>query len=336
MTDKLKVGVIGAGAIAQVVHLPILKKLPYVDLTAICETDKIKLLNVAGKFNVSKAFTDLQKFFDADEYDAVFILTPTHTHKEIAQSASHYCKNILIEKPIARSASEAKEICDYLTHQKARVMVGMNMRFRSDAMLLRGLVESGELGDPYLIRTGWFKPMSSMQNWFTRKATAGGGVIIDLGISVLDLALWLFNYPAVESVTARGFNHATKEIEDTACAFIKTKDKKVLSMEVSWTLNFEKEIFYCNLFGTNGSGFLNPFRVFKSLGEGHVDLTPPSTKRTENLYHKSYENEVKHFFAAVRGLGRWVATGEEAVSRMKVVDAFYKSIRTNKEVFIKN
>jgi len=335
LTDKLKVGVIGAGAIAQVVHLPILRKLPFVDLAAICETDKIKLSNVANKFGVSKTFTDLEKFLEADEYDAIFILTPTHTHKEIAQTVSHYCKNILIEKPIARSAGEAKEICDYLAHQKACVMVGMNMRFRTDAMLLRSLIESGELGDPYLIRTGWFKPRSSLQNWFVRKATAGGGVIIDLGISILDLALWLLNYPAIESITARGFNHTTKEIEDSACAFIKTRDKKVISMEVSWTLNFEKEIFYCNLFGTNGSGFLNPFRIFKSLGEEHVDLTPPSAKKTESIFHKSYENEVKHFFAAVRGLGPWVATGEEAVSRMKVVDAFYKSIKTNKEVFIK-
>lgn len=334
--ERTRVGIIGAGAMAQIVHLPILVKNNYIEVTAICDIDKIKLSSVAQKFSIPKKYTSYEKFLEENEFDAIFILTPTNSHKELVQKSSHYCKNILVEKPIARSAQEAKEICDYISRQKAKVMVGMNMRFRPDAMLLRSLIESKELGEPYLIRVGWFKPRSSLQNWFLKKATSGGGVIIDLGISVIDLALWLLNYPAVESITARGFNHAITEVEDSACAFIKTKDKQVINLEVSWTLNFENEMFYCNLFGTKGSGFLNPLRVFKSVGENQLDLTPQFSRKGENLFSKSYENEIKHFLSAVRGLGPWVSTGEEAISRMKVIDAFYKSIKLNKEVFISN
>ncbi len=70
-------------------------------------------------------------------------------------------------------------------------MVGMNLRYRPDTMLLRSFINSNEIGEPFYIKCGWIRKQSSSEKWFTKKEESGGGVIIDLGIHLLDLALWL-------------------------------------------------------------------------------------------------------------------------------------------------
>lgn len=332
MKKELEVGIIGCGAVAQIIHLPTLKRLSNVKIKAICDTDKRKILAIKEKYNVENAYTDLKKFFVENEFDAVMILTPTNTHKEIAELASEYCKNLFIEKPVARTYKETEELQKSLDKKNTNVMVGFNMRFRPDAMLMKSLVEAKEFGKPYLVRVGWFRPRSSAQSWFINKSYAGGGVVMDLAINIIDLAMWMLDYPEVYSVTAYNFYHTTKNVEDSATAMIKTKNDQVINFEVSWILSTENEFFYCNLFGTEGAGLLNPLRVFKQIGTSQLELTNQNKTTATNLYLKSYENELKHFFAAVNGLGKWVSTLKEASKRMQLIESIYKSAQMNKEI----
>lgn len=332
MKKTLKFGIIGCGAVAQIIHLPILKKNPSIQITAICDIEKHKLLSVAEKFGVDRSYTDLNKFFEENEFDAVMILTPTNTHKEIAKFASGYCKNIFIEKPITRDYKETKELQQAIKKNHANVMVGFHMRFRPDSMLMKSLIEANEFGDLYLVKTGWFRPRSSMQNWFVKKTYSGGGVLMDLGLSIIDLALWMLNYPDILSVTAHNFHITTKDVEDAAVIMIKTKKGHVISMEVSWLLSNENEWFYFNLFGSNGSGFLNPLRVKKQIGNSQIDLLDHSKSVTSNFYIKAYENQIKHFVGVINGIGNWVSTIEEALARQNLLEAIYKSAKLNKEI----
>lgn len=332
MKKDLEIGLIGCGAVAQVIHLPILKRMANVNIKAICDIDRRKLTAIKEKYNIELAYSDVVKFFEENEFDAVMILTPTNTHKEIAELASDYCKNIFIEKPVTPTFKETEELEKKLSKKNVNVMVGFNMRFRPDAMLMKSLVDGKEFGNPYLVRVGWFRPRSSSQSWFVNKSYAGGGVIMDLAISIIDLAMWMLDYPEIYSVTAYSFYHTTKNIEDASTAMIKTKNNQVINLEVSWILSTENEFFYCNLFGTEGVGLLNPLRVFKQVGTSQMELINPTRTTATNLYLKSYENELKHFFAAVNGLGKWVSTLKEACSRMQLVEAIYKSAQTNKEL----
>lgn len=334
MKKELEIGIIGCGAVAQIIHLPILKKMSNVKIKAICDIDKRKILAIKEKYDIDSAYTDLKKFFVENDFDAVMILTPTNTHKELAEFASEYCKNIFIEKPVARTYKETEELRESLEKNNTKVMVGFNMRFRPDAMLMKSLVEAQEFGKPYLVRVGWFRPRSSSQTWFVKKTYAGGGVIMDLAINIIDLAMWMLDYPEIYSVTAYNFYHTSKDVEDSATAMIKTKNNEVISFEVSWVLSNENEFFYFNLFGTEGAGLLNPLRIFKQVGTSQLELTNPNRATSSNLYLKSYENELKHFFAAVNGLGKWVSTLKEASARMKLIEAIYKSAQLNKETKI--
>lgn len=335
MTDQTKVAVIGLGGVAQLIHLPNLCKISNATISAVAEINKNRLNAIADKFNIKERYTDYKELLAKNDCDAVIIATPTSTHKDVAIDCLRAKKNVLVEKPLARSYSEAKLVLAAAKKYKKKLMVGMNLRFRPDAMLLRSLLSSGEIGEPFYVKCGWIRRQSSAQKWFTKKTEAGGGVIFDLGILLLDLSLWLLDYPTVQSISTKNFNHNTKDVEDTSISFIKFKNSSVISMETSWSLVLDRDDFYVNIYGTKGYATLNPFRVFKKMEDQTMDLTPSQPESPLTLFKKSYVNELKTFIGTVRGLNPLFSSGDEALSRMKIIDSMYKSARENKEVRFK-
>jgi predicted dehydrogenase len=334
--EKVKVAVIGLGGIAQLVHLPNLTKANNVIVTAVAEINKNRLNTIADKFNIPERYSSYQDLFEKSEAEAVIIATPTSTHKEITIAALQSKKDVLVEKPLARTYEEAKPIVEAARKNKRKIMVGMNLRYRPDAMILRSLIKSGEIGSPLYVKCGWIRTQSSLGKWFTKREESGGGVIIDLGILLLDLSLWLLDYPPVSTVSTQRYFHNTKNVEDTAISFIRCKDTSIITMETSWSLPVERDIFYLNIYGTKGTASLNPFRIFKRVEDQLIDLTPAGSDNALNLFRKSYVNEMKSFIGAVRGLTPVFSSGEEALSRMKIVEAMYRSASENQEIKIKD
>lgn len=330
--EKARIGVIGLGGVAQLVHLPNLSKMNNAEISAVAEVKQSRLTAVADKFNVKARFKDYKEMLDKVTLDAVIIATPTSTHKDIALDCLNAGKDILVEKPMARSYAEAKLIVDAAKKNKCNLMVGMNLRFRPDTMLLRSIINSGEIGIPYYVRTGWIRQQSSSEKWFTKKEESGGGVIIDLGIHLIDLSLWLLGYPEIESISTQNYHHNTKNVEDTSISFIKCTNSSVISVETSWSMPVAKDHFYLNLYGTKGSYSSNPFRVYKKLDESFMDLTPSQSDNPSVLFKKSYMNELKSFIGAVKGLHPVFSPGEESMQRMKIIEAMYKSASENIEV----
>ncbi len=332
--EKTKIAVIGLGGIAQLVHLPILSKLQNVQITSIADINKNRLNGIKEKYGIKACYQDYNEMLDKEEIEGVVIASPTDTHANIAIDCLKAKKDILIEKPIARNLEEAKEIQSAAKKNKKQVMVGMNLRYRPDAMLMRSLVNSGELGDLFYVRCGWLRRQSSEQKWFINKTLSGGGVLIDLGIMILDLGLWILNDDKLKSVFVQTFSHSTKNVEDSAIGMIRFADERVLSFEVSWGLHAEWDKFHLAAFGTKGTAHLNPLRAYKRLESGHVDYTLPTNANSTNLYKKAFENELKHFIAAVRDNSPMVSTCDDAVTLMKLLDAIYKSAEQKKEIII--
>ncbi len=324
--DKTKVGVIGLGGIAQLVHLPILSKLNTVQLVAVAEINKSRLKNVGEKYPSAKQFLDYKEMLSNDELDAVIISTPTDTHEKIALDCLESKKNILIEKPISRNLKEAKEIVTAAKKVKKVAMVGMNSRFRPDTMLLRSIINSGDLGDLFYINCRWLRKKSSLQKWFTNKNLSGGGVIIDLGIVILDLALWMLD-DNVETVSVQKYNHTKNEIEDSAMGMLRFQKGEVINFEVSWELLSNTDSFNITVHGTKGSASLNPFRIYKKTESLNMDYSPNKTSNVQNLFRKSYENELRHFIGTIREGSPVISSAEESLSRMKLLDVIYKEIR---------
>jgi len=330
---KTKIAVIGLGGIAQLVHLPILKKLDNAEVSAVSEISKSRLNSVADKFGIKNKYTDYKELLKNDDSEAVIISTPTGTHRSIAIDVLQAGKHVLIEKPVATSLSEAEDIKKASINAGKIVMVGMNMRYRPDAMLLKSLLNNKEIGEVFYIRASWLRKQSSSEKWFMKKGEAGGGVLMDLGILLLDLSIWLLNYVDVTGVSIKNFKHRTKTVEDSSVGLVRLKGDKLINFEVSWSLLSEKDDLHLDVFGTHGTAHLNPLRAYKLLNGKKIEYSPfNSTTISKNLYKKSYENELKHFIGTVNENLGITSSIDSAVHRMRLLEALYKSANTNAEV----
>ena len=267
--------------------------------------------------------------------NAIIVAVPTDLHKDFSIKALEAGKNVLVEKPIARNYIETKAIVDVAQKTGKILVVGMNNRFRGDVMIQRSFVRSNGIGELFYIKAGWLKSQSSNTKWFMEMDKSGGGVMLDNGIVMLDLGMWMYDFPDVHSVSAVNYSHNTKSVEDSNFTFIRFKNGSTLTLEVSWSFLRGSEFFYCNVYGKQGSSMINPLRIFKKHDSELFEVTPKMSNATSTSLKNSFEYQLKHFIGAVKGLYKPLSTGEEALKRMLIVDAIYKSAKLGKEIIIK-
>src|SRR5690606_41060048 len=107
--EKTRIGIIGLGGIAQLVHLPNFSKMSNVIVSAVSEINKNRHDTIADKFNIAERYVDYNEMLENSNVEAVVIATPTNTHKEVAIAALKSKKDILVEKPLARTYAERSE-----------------------------------------------------------------------------------------------------------------------------------------------------------------------------------------------------------------------------------
>lgn len=334
MNKKAKIAIIGVGGIAQIAHIPIWKKLENAELVAVFDRNLSRAKWVAERFEIPCVCQSYGELLGMEEIDAVDICTPTASHAELATLALKAGKHALVEKPMAINHQEASNMTSAAIEHDRRLMVAMNVRYRPDSMILHKFTQKGELGNIFYAKAGWLRPRDSMfsQEWFADRETAGGGVFMDLGIQMLDVSLWLMGEPKAKSVNATTYNNSGLSVEDSAAVFIRLDNDATLTIEVSWSLLSENDIFYTNLFGTQGGGLLFPLRIHKELHGSLVNLTPSSEHTEANLYKWSYENEIRHFNNCIVNDSIEVPSPEHNLERMRIVDAIYESARIGREV----
>ncbi len=328
----IKIGIIGLGQIAQTIHIPLWSKMSNAEIAAVYDPDKDRAKAIAEKLK-AKVYNSVDALLADEEIDAVHICSPTHTHMKYTLESLEANKHVLVEKPIARNFEESQKIFDVWKKTDRVVMVGMNQRFRQDAMILKTFLDNKDLGDIYYIRAGWNKPIRDAHSWRLKKSQSGGGVLLDLGILMIDLSLWLTNFPKIKSVSAMTFHHNIDSVEDT-CIFQAFFDGGVIHIENSWSPILDSDEQWMRVYGTEGSAKMNPFNIHKMMHGNLVDITPRGVENDKNMYKKSYENELKHFIGAVRKLHPATCTPKDSIDRMKLIDAIYLSAKTGKEVKI--
>jgi predicted dehydrogenase len=332
--SKVRIGIVGVGWVAQVVHLPTLLKMPEAEVVAVCDRDKARVRLVGEKFGLTRQYTDLAQMLEHEQLDAVVVCTSTDAHKDVTIAALKAGKDVLVEKPIARTYPEALAMADAARETRRKLMVGMNHRFRPDTMILKSFIQGKELGKIYYTRVGWLRQRAFDQGWITQKEKSGGGVFIDQGIVMLDMALWMMGYPQVVRLNAAHYHNKTRKVEDTSVVTLMLNTGATVNIEVSWSMCLDQDIYYCYLHGGDGSASLSPMKIYKELHGSLVNLAPSRIESPQHIFKRSYENELKHFLGAVRDLHPVISTADEAVQRMKIVDAVYRSAKRGKEVTV--
>ena len=331
MTRTLRVGVVGAGAIAQVAHLPVLSKLKGVEVAAVCDSDLPKAQALAARFGVRDSFDDIEDLLGYAKPDAVLVCTPNHLHEVHVAAALSAGAHVLVERPLALTPVGVEKIIAARERAGRVVMVGMNHRFRSDVQAVRGFLRGGELGPLRAARGGWyvFRPSRSGPDWRRRRAESGGGAMFDLGLPLLDLALWLGGNPEPRHVTSalkRGDG-----VEESGAALVVCKGDFSIFVDVSWSHVGDAERFWLDFMGDKGSASIAPLRVFKEMHGTPMNVTPTGAAGRENAFSASYRSEWAHFLATMHGDVDPPNLGEQLVLQ-RLLAAIYRSAEEGRDV----
>jgi predicted dehydrogenase len=352
MTNPIGMAVIGTGAVAQARHLPAFQKLQAegkVHLVALCDLHTDTLDRLATQFDVPHMFTDYREMLALDAVDAVAVCTPNFLHKQPVLDAFAAGKHVICEKPLAINAAEGAEMVAAGRAAGKQFQVAYNLRFGAGAQAVRRFVSDGKLGEIYYARAQALRRRGiPSHGHFTDKRKQGGGPLIDIGAHVLDLTLWLMDFPKPVSVTGQAvakFGHRegviglrgqwdTKNftVEDFAAGFIRLENGATLTLESSFAANLAQDQFQTTLLGTEGGAFVDMLsdantRLYREESGTLTDTTPVFLPQVA-----THEAELRAFIQALTDGTPVPVPAEQALVVTQVLDALYHSAEIGREV----
>jgi len=345
---SIGIGIIGSGGIAQGAHLPAYKALADDDVRVIAVADvrRETAEQAAKKFEVPHIYEDYRELLKRSDIDAVSVCTPNFMHKQPTIDALEAGKHVLVEKPLAINAAEGREMVAAARRTGRKLQAGLNNRFGSGPQALKRFVEAGELGNVYYARSQALR-RRGIPSWgvFTQKDKQGGGPLIDIGVHILDLTLWLMGHPKPVAASGQTYTKFGKRegvvglmgqwdtksytVEDFGVGFVRFENGATLTLETSFAANLEKEIFNCELFGTEGGCSLSPLRLFFERNQTLIDATPVFLPQVH-----THQAEIKSFVEAIRNDTEPVVTAEQGLMVTEILDAIYRSADEGREVRI--
>jgi len=294
-----------------------------------------------------KLYADYKQMLAEEKIDAVDICTPNLYHKQPTIDALKAGMHVIVEKPIAMSAKEARAMVQAARDNDRKLMVAQCQRFRPDVQLLKKMIDAGELGEIYYSRV-WALRRRGVPAWgvFIEKDKQGGGPMIDIGVHMLDMALYLMGHPKPVAVSGQCYTKFGKKkgvfnpwgawdpkkytVEDYAAGFVRFDNGATLSIEASFAANIKKDELNVTLLGTEGGSDMDPFRIYKERHQRIIVEEPTMLPQVN-----TYEAELKEFFAAIRENRDPLVTGEQALMTQLILDGVYESSEKGKEIAIK-
>jgi len=194
--DKVRIGIIGCGGIANGKHMPSLKKVPQAEMVAFCDLIVEKAEKAAKEYGVpgAKVYTDYHELLADKSIDVVHVLTPNRAHSFITVDALEAGKHVMCEKPMAINSAEAQKMLDAAKRTGKKLTIGYQNRQRPDSLYLKKEAMDGTFGDIYYAKATAIR-RRAVPTWgvFLNEYEQGGGPLIDIGTHALDLTLWTMN-----------------------------------------------------------------------------------------------------------------------------------------------
>jgi predicted dehydrogenase len=299
---------------------------------ALCDNDAAKARTLAQRFEIPDYFTDIDDLFDSQGLDAVVIATPNHLHEPHVLSALRAGVHVLGERPLAMNERGVMRILAAAERTDRRVVASNPHRFRADVQALAGFLRGGELGKVVGMRAGAYHRRGSAEGWRLRRAEAGGGAFLEYGHSLLDLSLWLLNFPEAARVSAHFVRErGTTSVEDTMVVLLSCAGGLACTFNVTWNYVGERDRWAFEVLATRGSARLGPLRVVKDISGRPRDVSPVGAATRDTPLIQSHRAELAHFVAVVRGDVAYEPPVTQATV-MRIVDAAYRSAEEGREV----
>ena len=296
-------------------------------VTALSRRDSQRAQESARQFGIAHAFTSTAELCACREVDAVFVTSPDALHLSDVLEAVRHRKPVLVEKPMARNASEAQQMVDAARDAGVLLGVAHNMRFQHSVQWFRDRVADGAIDQPLLARATFVAPMlSSPRAWVNDPALATGGPLADIGIHCIDTLRYILG-DEVESVTLQAQYDEHSPMEATAAGVLRFTRGTLASISVSGRAIYQTEIEVIGPTGLlSAVNALNVERpVTLQLRRGYELL-----EQVEVANDDCYALQIDAFAAAIEEVQEFQVPGEEGVRNQLVLDAAYRSIKSGK------
>lgn len=355
----LKVGIIGCGGIAEGKHLPALAQLEEVVLVAFCDIIKERAEKAKINYGTKEAvvFEDYKKMLAEVDLDIVHVLTPNNAHSEITVAALEAGNHVMCEKPMAKTAEEARTMINTAKRTGKKLTIGYQNRFRADSQYLHEACLDGDLGEIYSAKAHAVR-RRAVPTWgvFLDEEAQGGGPLIDIGTHALDLTLWMMDNYKPKYVVGRAYRKLAETknaanifgpwdpekftVEDSAFGFVVMENDATIYLESSWALNsLDVKEAKTTLFGSKGGADMNDGLTINGEDRGLLyDKKIQTETGGVDFYAGGNDGpelaEARSWVKAILEDTEPVVKPEEALVVTEILEAIYQSSKTGEPVYL--
>ncbi|HYL58495.1 MAG TPA: Gfo/Idh/MocA family oxidoreductase [Candidatus Acidoferrales bacterium] len=340
----ITVAISGTGAIAERAHIPALRSVADARIVALQSRTAEKAQRVVdalwpGGSDRPRVVTDFDEMLARERPDAVCVFTPNHLHCEFTLKALASGAHVLVEKPMAPTAAEARRMVDAARRAGRVLMVAMQRRYGGLERTIKDALVSGAIGRPHFIRArlshGGPESWAPGQKWFTTASEAGGGAMLDLGVHVADLAIWYMG--EVDSVSGQVATLAKKiEVDDTGAMVLRFKSGVVGVVEASWSSM--PPLSAIEIYGTEGrvmTGY--PRQDIAIVRADGSEATGFSRDEVMKRFDPRdllapFRELAANFIGAIQGKVTASPDGTDGLRAIEAVEACYRSSRTGNRI----
>ena len=355
---RLKVGIIGCGGIANGKHMPSIKAVDRADMVAFCDLIPERAEKAAKEYGTpdAKVYTDYQELLKDPTIDVVHVLTPNRSHAQLTIDALHAGKHVMCEKPMAKTAEDARRMVQAAKETGKKLTIGYQHRHKPESRFLKSVIERGDLGDIYYAKALAIRRRGT-PNWgvFLNEYEQGGGPLIDIGTHSLDLTLYLMNnykprmvvgtkYKKLEHPECGnpwgGWPEGANTLEDAAFGFIVMEDGATITLDATWALNTiepiqEGSVQLCG--SKAGAQIKNGLSINKAEFDRLVEIKPDMAAGGVAFYDGVKETpgitEQRRWLDAIENDTDPVVLPEQACVVSEILEAIYTSARTGEPVY---
>ena len=358
---SIRLGIIGCGAIGAL-HADAAQQAGS-SVVGCCDLDPVKASSFATRLGGCTPYTELDGLLSRSDLDAVVVCVPNVAHRSIALEAITAGKDVLLEKPIALNLAEGRQIAVAADEHQRIVQINFVCRESPTSRQVRRMIDAGRLGRIVHAKAILHRRrgIPGLGRWFTTRAQSGGGVLIDLGVHLIDLVRDLLGRPTAvrvsgtcsstfgaplidytyEEMWAGPPNHeGTFDVEDAATALIRFDNGVALDLSVSWASNLPEGLIPNGIYldGDRAGVFFDIWGTRIEMGTEQdgalLDVTPRCAAQDPWLdgwrrQHATFANHVRE--RTVPG-----ASLDEGLAAQAILDAIYQSADRGAEVAIES
>lgn len=350
--QKLRIGIIGTGAIAREQHVPYWAELEAegrVEVVAMADVVPGRAAAQATRCTGPKAYADHREMLHAHTFDIIDVCTQNRLHAPLTIDALNAGAHVLVEKPMAMNSRECEAMIAASRRNKKKLMVAQHMRFEAPHAKLKEIAASGQLGEIYTANTWWLR-RRGIPGWgkFHLKKESLGGPLIDIGVHMMDLCVWLMGSPRPVAASGKvyrmfgdrpdlynaewGVPYDVREfdVEDFCTALIRFENCITMQVSVSWAANIDEEKSGLYVLGDKAGISTNPLGVYSA---DRSSLTSHKFDYLDDV--EGHRGEIRHFTECVERDLPVLVKPEESLRIQRIIDAIYESSTKNREVAIK-